>query len=263
MTSLATRTDPQMTMQVRGESLAPIQTIPAASDAITQMLMRGASDPNFDVTKFQDLLQAKRDMEADEARRAFNRAFADFKAEAVKIIKGTEIKDGPLKGKKHANLFDVVSATTPALSKHGLTISWKPTKDEPTWIEVTCILRHVAGHSESVSMGGAPDAGPGRNAIQSRGSAKSYLERYTATAILGLAAQDGDDDGNGAAPEPVSDDMVREVEARFDEVGLTEADMPRFLAYLQVPNLAAMTMPLHAKAMIYLNQLARVGSKKK
>ncbi len=39
------------------------------------------------------------------------------------------------------------------------------------------------------------DTGPGRNAIQARGSAKSYLERYTATAILGLAAQDADKDG--------------------------------------------------------------------
>lgn len=46
-------------------------------------------------------------------------------------------------------------------------------------------------------MGGAPDTGPGRNAIQARGSAKSYLERYTLTAILGLSAQDSDDDGAG------------------------------------------------------------------
>jgi len=44
-------------------------------------------------------------------------------------------------------------------------------------------------------MGGAPDTGPGRNAIQARGSAKTYLERYTATAILGLAPEDEDTDG--------------------------------------------------------------------
>jgi hypothetical protein len=113
-------------------------------------------------------------------------------------MKNTEIKDGPLKGKKHANLFDVVDAVTPKLSAHGLAISWKLTKDEKDWLEVTCTLRHSAGHFETVSMGSGPDMGPGRNAIQARCSAKTYLERYTATAILGLAAQDADDDGDAA-----------------------------------------------------------------
>jgi hypothetical protein len=136
--------------------------------------------------------------EANEARKAFNIAFAAFKAESVQIIKGSIIKDGPLKGKAHADLFDVVSAVTPALSKHGLSTAWRLTKDDPSWMEVTCTLSHVAGYSESASMGGAPDTGPGRNAIQARGSVKTYLERYTLTGILGLAAQDADDDGNGS-----------------------------------------------------------------
>jgi hypothetical protein len=46
-------------------------------------------------------------------------------------------------------------------------------------------------------MGAAPDTGPGRNAIQARGSAKSYLERYTLLAATGTAASDMDNDGNG------------------------------------------------------------------
>ena len=60
--------------------------------------------------------------------------------------KAKEIFDGPLKGKSHAELCDVVDAVTPALSKHGLSSSWKITKDEPAWMEVTCYLRHVGGH---------------------------------------------------------------------------------------------------------------------
>ena len=155
-----------------------------------------------DLEKMRMLMELKREWEADEARRKFNEAFAAFKAEAIVIVKSTLIKDGPLKGKKHANLFDVVVAVTPKLSAHGLSIAWKLTKDDRDWMEVTCTIRHAAGHSESVSMGGGPDTGPGRNAIQARGSTKSYLERYTATAILGLAATDEDDDGNGAGKQP-------------------------------------------------------------
>ena len=148
------------------------------------------------LTKLMDL---KDRHDAKVALSAFNAAFAAFKAEAVKLIRAKLIADGPLKGKKHAELSDAVNAATPALSKHGLSVSWKLTQDTKDWMEVTCTLRHVAGHSESVAMGGAPDTGPGRNAIQARGSTKTYLERYTYTAILGLAAEDADDDGAGGA----------------------------------------------------------------
>lgn len=160
------------------------------------------------VDQLERLMALQERYEANKARKAFNAAFADFKAEAVQIIKRTEVKDGPLKGKFHANLSDVVSATTPHLSKHGLTISWALTKDDKDWMEVSCTLRHVAGHSESVSMGAAPDTGPGRNAIQARGSAKSYLERYTATAILGLAPQDADNDGNTPTSKGMDDGAI-------------------------------------------------------
>lgn len=159
----------------------------------------------------EKLMDLKDRHDAKTALAAYNVAFAAFKAEAVVLIRNKIIADGPLKGKKHAELSDAVNAATPALSKHGLSVSWKLTKDEPQWMEVTCTVRHVGGHSESVSMGGAPDTGPGRNAIQARGSVKTYLERYTYTAILGLAAQDADDDGAGGKPEdgPETKLMVR------------------------------------------------------
>lgn len=94
-----------------------------------------------------------------------------------------------------------MDAVTPALSRHGLSTAWKLTRDEKDWLEVTCTLKHVGGHSESVSMGGPPDAGGAKNALQARASTKSYLERYTLKAICGVA--EGGDDGDGNPP-PVS-----------------------------------------------------------
>jgi hypothetical protein len=46
-------------------------------------------------------------------------------------------------------------------------------------------------------MGGPPDAGGAKNAIQARASTISYLERYTLKAICGVAEGGEDDDGNG------------------------------------------------------------------
>jgi len=131
-----------------------------------------------------------------EAKKAYDAAFAAFKAEGVRILKGKQVTDGPLRGKYYAELHDVVNAVTPALSKHGLSSSWRLTKDEKDWMEVTCYLRHTGGHEESVSMGGSPDVGGAKNALQARASTKTYLERYTLKAILGLSEQDDDTDGN-------------------------------------------------------------------
>lgn len=165
-------------------------------------LLRMAVEQGADLDRLERLMALQERWEAGEAKKTFAVAFAAFKAEAVKIVKNKLITDGPLKNKKHAELSDVVNAATPALSRHGLSTAWRLTKDERDWMEITCTLSHEGGHSEIVSMGGAPDTGPGRNAMQARGSTKTYLERYTLTAILGLAAQDADDDGAGGKNEP-------------------------------------------------------------
>lgn len=133
--------------------------------------------------------------EANEARKQYNAAFSAFKAEAVIVVKNRSVSAGPLNGKKYAELYAVVNAATPALSRHGLSASWRLTKDERDWIEVSCTLRHIGGHSETVSMGGPPDSGGAKNAIQARASTVTYLERYTLKAILGLSEQEDDDDG--------------------------------------------------------------------
>ncbi len=104
-----------------------------------------------------------------------------------------------MRGKSYAELHDVVDAVTPALSRHGLSASWKLTRDEKDWMEVTCVLKHVSGHSETVSMGGPPDTGGAKNALQARASTKSYLERYTLKAVCGVA--EGGDDTDGNAPK--------------------------------------------------------------
>ncbi|PRE27613.1 ERF family protein [Burkholderia multivorans] len=162
-------------------------------------LLRIAVESGADLDRLERLMSLQDRWEAKQAKQAYDIAFAAFKAEAVVIAKGKDVTDGPLKGRKYAELHDVVSAVTPALSKHGLSSSWKLTRDEKDWIEVTCYLRHVNGHEESVSMGGPPDVGGAKNALQARASTKTYLERYTLKAITGLSEQDDDKDGNSPA----------------------------------------------------------------
>jgi len=176
--------------------------VPAGNVTPLQLLNIAVSK-GTDLAQLEKLMDLQERWEKDEARKAFNVAFAAFKAEVILVIKNRSVTAGPLSGKRYAELFSVVNAVTPALSKHGLSASWKLTKDEPDWIEVTCTIKHSLGHSESVSMGGPPDTGGAKSPIQARASSVSYLERYTLKAVCGVAEQDEDTDGApGSKVEP-------------------------------------------------------------
>lgn len=170
---------------------APAPTQPANPAVILQLaIQQGAS-----IETIERMWNLQVAYETREAEKRYNDAFAAFKAHAIRVIKNREATVGQTGSRKYAELFTVVNAVTPALSEHGLSASWKLTKDEKDWIEVTCILKHSGGHSQSVSMGGPPDASGAKNAIQARASTVSYLERYTLKAILGISEQEDDDDG--------------------------------------------------------------------
>ena len=196
---------------------ATVTAAPAArSHAIAEHspmgMMLAAVGHGASLEQLEKMLDLQARWEAGEARKAYNRAFADFKAQAVRVLKSRQVTDGPLKGKAYAELHAVVDAVTPALSANGLSASWSLTKDERDWIEVTCTLKHVGGHSECVSMGGPPDTGGAKNAIQARASTISYLERYTLKAICGVAEGGEDDDGNGG-PVEVPAELLAEARA--------------------------------------------------
>lgn len=180
-------------------------------------IMLAALQQGTSLEQVEKMMDLQERWERNEAEKAFNASFAAFKAEAVSIIKGKLVSDGPLKGRSYAELHDVVRAVTPALSKHGLGASWKITKDEKDWIEVTCTIKHIGGHSESVSLGGPPDSGGAKNAIQARASTVTYLERYTLKAVTGLAEMDDDKDGAGVSTEGHLADWLAAVDSASSE----------------------------------------------
>jgi len=191
---------------------APQSAVAAPAPAGSPMAMAiAALQSGMSPEQIGQMMDLQDRYNATQAKKAYDEAFAAFKAESVTIIRGKKRAEGPLKNQKYAELHDVVNAVTPALSKHGLSSSWKLTIDDKDWMEVTCYLRHVGGHQESVSMGGPPDAGSARNAIQARASTKTYLERYTLKAITGLSEQDDDTDGSAPADSRLRDEWISKV----------------------------------------------------
>ncbi len=204
--------------------------------------MLAAQQAGVGLDQLREMMALQTQWEQREAEKAYNVAFSAFKSEAVTIIKNRQVTDGPLKNKKYAELFAVVNAATPALSRHGLSASWKLTKDDRDWLEVTCTLKHVGGHSESVSMGGPPDTGGAKNAIQARASTVTYLERYTLKAITGLSEQEDDTDGRGpgaaadwiaAAEGAATDDELKRIGSDGTEALTKAKDVPGYREFMR------------------------------
>lgn len=201
------------------------QTAVAVPEQTPMTMLALAVQQGADIDKLTKLMDLQERWEKNEAMKAYNEAFAAFKSEAVPVLKNKLVTDGPLKGKSYAELFSVVDAVTPMLSKHGLSHSWKLTKDERDWIEVTCLLKHVRGGSDCATMGGPPDVGGAKSAIQARASTISYLERYTLKAVCGVAEKGDDTDGNGGGkkgPEPDAEGK-KKLEACGSEESLKKA----------------------------------------
>lgn len=77
-----------------------------------------------------------------------------------------------------------------------------------------CIISHVDGHDESTTMSAEADTSGNKNAIQSRGSSVTYLQRYTLIGALGISTADEDVDGQGtkeeaAVPEDIQAEILR------------------------------------------------------
>lgn len=165
------------------------------------------------------LLAVQERWEAGEARKAFVRAMANFKAGAPSISKNRKVRyenrNNGVTSYDHASLDHILDTVGPEMSRAGLSHSWR-TEQRDGFIYVTCRLTHELGHFEETTLFGMPDNSGGKNAVQAVGSTVSYLQRYTFLAVAGLATGDMDDDGQGAAPASGSQQQNQEQESAPD-----------------------------------------------
>ena len=196
-------------------------------------LIRSAVEGRADLDKLEKLLTLQEKWEANEARKAYHRAMAEFKANPPKIDKDMTVSFKTGAGTtsyNHASLANVTEKISEALSKCGLSASWQ-TKQSEIFITVTCKITHINGHSEETSLSAGADTSGSKNSIQAIGSTITYLERYTILALSGLATYD-DDDGkaSGAPVEYISEAQVEKI---LDLAVEAKADRALFLSYMK------------------------------
>lgn len=167
-------------------------------------LLNMAVEKGASIEQLTQLMDLQDRFEKNEARKAFTKALSDFKAAGVTIDKDKHVKYGNTEY-NHATLGNICNIIGAELSKHGLSYRWN-TEQLDGKIKVTCVLMHVLGHSESVSLESGADSSGSKNAIQAIGSTVTYLQRYTLQAITGTATQEQDNDGAGFRSGDVMDE---------------------------------------------------------
>jgi hypothetical protein len=179
------------------KSQLPADIAPASSQLTPMQMAYQLITNGADLGSVKEMLAMSRELAAEQARQAFDAAMSAAKSEITPVIKNATGHNS----KKYADFAAIAKAVDPIISRHGLSYRFRTKQDER--IHVTCILAHEGGHSEETTLAGPPDATGSKNAIQAIGSTLTYLQRYTLTHALGLAASD-DDDAKTAEDHPIS-----------------------------------------------------------
>jgi hypothetical protein len=179
---------PAIVQQIEIDGIPHPEPKENGSLALMRIVEKLALDPTADANKLAVLLDVKLKWEADEARKAFELAFQQFKRNLPVILKGKHVtfptKSGGETDYWHAELDKAAPIIQEALLSYGIDQSWE-TGDVGGRTTVTCVLKGF-GHTERAStLSGPPDTSGGKNSIQAIGSTTTYLQRYTLFASSG------------------------------------------------------------------------------
>lgn len=239
-------------------SATPIRpsTVIDAPRSMTPMELLGrALDRGDDLTVLEKLMDLQERHEKNQARKAFDAAVADAKAELPVISRNRTGNNS----KKYADLGAFAEAVDPIIAKYGLNYRFR-SRQEGGLIHVTCVLSHRDGHSEETTLGGGADKTGNKNDIQALGSTLTYLQRYSLKLALGLADGEGDDDGRAAGgDEPISAEQLEGIRKKIEESG---ADIAKFCELLKVEALPDIRKSQHSTAIGLLDAKIKKAAKK-
>ena len=150
---------------------------------ISQALAQNAS-----IDTLERLMDLQERYEKQQAKKTFLMALTNFQSEVPEIYKIKKSHSG-----KYADLSQIKKTIQPFLKENGLSYRWEFEQNEK--IVCFCVVSHIDGHSEKSRMEAGADGSGNKSDIHALGSTRTYLERYTLVAALGLTSVEEDDDG--------------------------------------------------------------------
>lgn len=207
------------------ESAVALRPEPSIAMLLAGVIEKGVTADN--VEALTALCGLKERMDAKEAEREFNAAFAQLQSEMPRVVatKPVPNRDGTIRY-HFAPYEEILEQVQPFLTKHGFSVSFT-TKFSEGRITSVCTLRHISGHSQTnefmVRIGQGP---PGSTESQADCSAKNYAKRGAFSDAVNIVV-DKDDDARMVG-KPIGMALAEDLKARVKACGADEA---AFLKY--------------------------------
>lgn len=225
-------------------ALIPQEPTSQASAMIAEAINRGMTGEDL-----RSLLAARREWEADEARKAYFTAISEFQRRAPIIAK----KDDAHGGKLYAKMDRIWREIRPLFTELGLSCTWQVCEVRDGLCHVEGQLAHRQGHSVPLVMDVAmPELIKGQNLAQQVGSARTYATRYAFCAATGLQTGE-DDDAHVAGTAFVTMEQVEQLLELLGKIPDREAVLASLLEWAECDALQyipASKFPVARKSLI-------------
>ena len=199
----------------RVERAAPAETFAA-------VLMQMLTNPDIPADKMEVVMKMRREVLTDQAREAFMEHFAAFSRDLPQVEKDGWVDLGQGKGRYPFTTIEAMDTILrPLLSKHGFALSFS-SRDDKDLVVVTGTLSGW-GWERSSTYSFPPDMGPGRNALQARGSARRYAKRYITDDLCNVVRKGKDNDGRGAIEQLIDATQIKELAQLIKSTNTDEA----------------------------------------
>jgi hypothetical protein len=209
---------------VRVERAAPAETFAA-------VLMQMLANPDIPADKMEVVMRMRREVLGDQAREAFMEHFAALSAEMPQVERdGTVelVKDGKVMGRYSFTTIENMDVILrPLLAKHGFAISFASVDNKDS-VTITGTLSGW-GWERTSTYTMPPDAGPGRNALQARGSSRRYAKRYIVDDLCNVVRKGKDDDARGAMEALIDAPQIKELVGLLKATASDEANFLKMM----------------------------------
>jgi len=219
---------------VKPVAIPPEKALAKTSKAITKSssgvdgLIATAIQNKTGVEQLKELMQMKYDHEAREAKKVFHQKFSELQ-EALPVIKKLHQVNTKTDKKmyRYAKLPDIQKQVNPVIFSHGFSYHWSESFERDKYVRIFFTLTGY-GHSES-SFIDIPIQAPNDyvNSVQQAGSSNTYGKRYSMCNLLGIVAEDDDDNQSGKQKPPAEKQPEGKAKYTLPE-GITPESLCKF-----------------------------------
>lgn len=210
-------------------------------------MIRLAVDKGTDLSKLRELLEIQKDWEANEARKAYNKALSIVHSKMPAVAKTLT---NPQTRSKYASLDSIINHTKSIYTANGFSVCfYEGVSSSPNCVRVCADLIHELGHKESyfydVPLDGVGIKGNANmTAIHGKASSVSYGRRYLMCMVFNIPT--GDDNDGNANSETIDHKQLNQL---LDLVAEKGVDIAKFCNYLNVDQLENLPKTQFEKAM--------------